>query len=194
MTLETSIFKDKTLLLGVSGSIALLGLPSYLSMFTHYFSEVKVIMTESAADLLPISTVELLCAGAYTDIHEKSKQISHVELARWADLFIVLPSTANTLGKAANGLGDNLLTTAILAYPDPILYFPNMNERMWNKKSVQRNIQRLQDDGDKVIPPVKTMAYEVASGTMRPNYTIPSKDIVMNHLHNHLKEMGTLDH
>jgi len=181
--MDLDLLKSRNLLVGVSGSISVLGLPSYLSMFSYYFKAVKVVMTPSADRLIPRETVNLLCSGAYTDEKELFKEVSHVELARWADVFIVLPATANILGQAAHGLGNNLLTTVILAYPDPILYFPNMNERMWKKKSVQRNVRMLEQDGDQVVAPVRTMAYEIASGEMRPNYTIPSKDVVMKHLY-----------
>lgn len=181
--MNLDVLKTKKLLVGVSGSISVMGLPSYLSMFSYYFKSVKVIMTQSAVRLIPRDTVNLLCEGAYTDETELSKEASHVELARWADVFIVLPATANILGQAVHGLGNNLLTTAILAYPEPILYFPNMNERMWKKKSVQRNVKLLEQDGDQVVKPVQTMSYEVASGKMRPNYTIPANDVVMKYLY-----------
>ncbi|MBN2908804.1 Mersacidin decarboxylase [Polycladomyces sp. WAk] len=137
--MDLDLLKSKNLLVGVSGSISVLGLPSYLSMFSYYFKAVKVVMTPSADRLIPRETVNLLCSGAYTDEKELFKEVSHVELARWADVFIVLPATANILGQAAHGLGNNLLTTVILAYPDPILYFPNMNERMWKKTTKRQD-------------------------------------------------------
>ncbi|SDX29265.1 phosphopantothenoylcysteine decarboxylase / phosphopantothenate--cysteine ligase [Marininema mesophilum] len=184
--MDTDQLKIKNLLVGIGGSISVLAVPSYLTLFAHFFKEVKVIMTPSAARLLPRETVNLLCAGAYTDEQEFSQEISHVELTRWADGLVILPATANTMGQAANGLGDNLLTTAILAYPEPIIYFPNMNERMWRKKSLQRNIKTLEADGDIVVEPSHQMAYEVASGKMRPNYTIPSKENVMKVIYKQL--------
>jgi phosphopantothenoylcysteine decarboxylase/phosphopantothenate--cysteine ligase len=64
----------------------------------------------------------------------------------------VLPATANTIGKAANGIADNLLTTALLAYDHPIVFAPAMNPTMWRSPAVQRNVKRLQDDGHHVLP------------------------------------------
>ncbi|MEH7475177.1 flavoprotein, partial [Priestia megaterium] len=103
---------EKKILVGVSGSIAVAGIFQYLAMLKANFSEVKVVMTKGAVQLIPAETVKLYCDEVFID--EKlsiSGTIGHVELARWADLMAVLPATGNTLSKAAHGLATDLLST-----------------------------------------------------------------------------------
>jgi phosphopantothenoylcysteine synthetase/decarboxylase len=88
-------------------------------------------------------------------------------------MFVVLPATANVIGQAANGLGANLLTTTILASPRPVVFYPNVNDVMWNKAAVQRNVETLRGDGHIVIEPEVAMAYEVDSGETRESLVIP---------------------
>ncbi|QOS97407.1 Mersacidin decarboxylase [Brevibacterium sp. JNUCC-42] len=181
--------KDKKLLVGVSGSIAVLGLPAYLGMFRATFKEVKVIMTEAATKLIAPSTILLLCDEVFIDEDlGLEKKMNHVELARWADLFVILPATANVIGQAANGVALNLLTSTILAHPNPVMLFPNMNRLMWTKKVVQRNVNQLREDNHIVVTPVEAMAYEVASGTMQPNYILPPGQTVIQEMKNTLLE------
>ena len=163
------------LLVGVSGSVAVLNLPSYLAALREGLAgEVRVIMTSQAARMLPPSTVTLICDGVFLDREPTAeKRPGHVELARWAEMFVVLPATANVIGQAANGLGSNLLTTTILASPRPVVFCPNVNEVMWNKPAVQRNVETLRADGHAVIEPEVAVAYEVDSGEMRESLVIP---------------------
>ncbi|MBG9789956.1 flavoprotein [Brevibacillus laterosporus] len=185
--MQDLFFKDKKLLVGVSGSIAVLGLPAYLGMFRATFKEVKVIMTEAATKLIAPSTILLLCDEVFIDEDlGLEKKMNHVELARWADLFIILPATANVIGQAANGVALNLLTSTILAHSNPVMFFPNMNRLMWTKKVVQRNVNQLREDSHIVVSPIEAMAYEVASGTMQPNYVLPSGQTVIQEMKNTL--------
>lgn len=78
---------------------------------------------------------------------------AHIELARWADLFLVAPATANLISKAALGMADDLLSTLMLSFDGPVFLAPAMNAEMWAKPSVQRNVQRLRDDGVKILGP-----------------------------------------
>ncbi|MFB5660290.1 flavoprotein [Alteribacillus sp. HJP-4] len=164
--------KNAHILVGITGSISVLNLPAYLGFLKYHYTDVNVIMTEAAARLLPPSTVALFC----DDVYEKtdfSVKMGHVEIAKWADIFLVLPATANKLAEAANGLALDFLSSTMLAHPHPIMFFPNMNQLMWNKASVQRNIDLLKKDGHIVISPIKKEAFEVASGTLKTNYLIP---------------------
>ncbi|GAB1528616.1 MULTISPECIES: flavoprotein [Brevibacillus] len=181
--------KEKKLLVGISGSIAVIGVSAYLSMFRALFKEVKVVMTEQAGTLIPPSTLLFYCDEIFIDEEPGlEKKMNHVELARWADLFVVLPATANVIGQAANGIAPNLLTSTILAHPKPVMFFPNMNRLMWMKKAVQRNVNQLREDGHIVVNPVEAMAYEVASGTMQPNFVLPQGPAVMQEMRNILLE------
>ncbi|MGG4442792.1 flavoprotein [Brevibacillus fortis] len=181
--------KEKNLLVGISGSIAVIGVSAYLSMFRSLFKEVKVVMTEQAETLVPPSTILFFCDEIFTDEEPGlEKKMNHVELARWADLFVVLPATTNVIGQAANGIAPNLLTSTILAHPKPVMFFPNMNRLMWTKNVVQRNVNQLREDGHIVVDPVEAMAYEVASGTMQPNFILPQGPAVMQEIKSVLLE------
>jgi phosphopantothenoylcysteine synthetase/decarboxylase len=97
----------------------------------------------------------------------------HIELARWSEMFVILPATANVIGQAANGLGANLLTTTILASPRPVIFCPNVHTTMWKKCAVQRNVEILRADGHIVIEPEVAVAYEVDSGEMSESLVVP---------------------
>ena len=163
------------LLVGVAGSVAVLNLPSYLaSLRAALAREVRVIMTSQAARMLPPSTVALICDEVFLDQEPTAeKRPGHIELARWAEMFVILPATANVIGQAANGLGSNMLTTTILVSPIPVVFCPNVHPAMWNKAVVQRNVETLRDDGHIVIEPEVAAAYEVDSGETRESLVIP---------------------
>jgi len=179
--MDFKILQEKKLLLGVSGAISAVGISSYLLYFKNYFKEIRVIMTKNAADLIPSNTVSYFCDHVYSEDSETKKH-NHVEIARWADVFCVLPATANTVGQVANGIALNLLTTSILAHPNPTIFFPSMNELMWEKKALNRNLDLLIQDGHMVIPPTTIMAYEVSSGSRKPNRVIVPPDKALNEI------------
>jgi phosphopantothenoylcysteine synthetase/decarboxylase len=155
--------------------VAVLNLPSYLATLrAELAKDVRVIMTAAAASMLPPSTVALICDVVFLDREPTvEKRPGHIELARWGEMFVVLPATANVIGQAANGLGSNLLTTTILASPKPVVFYPNVNEVMWSKAAVQRNVTTLREDGHKVIDPEVAIAYEVDSGVTRESLVVP---------------------
>ena len=161
------------LLVGVSASIAILSLPSYLAYLRATLArEVRVIMTSNAAGLLPPSTVALLCDEVFLDGISPQKRPGHMELARWCDMFLILPASADVLGQAANGLAPNLLTTTVLASPKPAVFCPNLTDEMWSKRAVQRNLRTLREDGHIVIDPELAMAYEVDAGEMQNSWIV----------------------
>lgn len=180
---EANVTTDH-LLVGVSGSIAILNLPRYLVVLKATFAhEVRVIMTPAAARLLPPTTVALLCDEVLLDEeHPREKRSGHVELANWADMFLVLPASANTLGQVANGLAQNLLTTTVLASPVPVVFCPNLNETMWSKRAVQRNLQILEEDGHVVVQPARAPAYEVGTGEIADTRVLLEPDVLIEHL------------
>jgi phosphopantothenoylcysteine synthetase/decarboxylase len=179
------------LLVGVSGSIAILNLPTYLVALRATFArEVRVVMTAAAAQLLPPSTVALLCDEVLVDEElTAQKRPGHIELANWADMFLVLPASANILGQVANGLAQNLLTTTILASPVPVVFCPNLNETMWNKEAVQRNLRTLMEDGHFVVEPEHAPAYEVGTGEVADTYVLPEPAILVRHLEDRLQQL-----
>ena len=163
------------LLVGVSGSVAVLNLPSYLATLrADLAGEVRVIMTRQAALMLPPPTIALVCDEVFLDQEPTvQRRPGHMELARWAEMFVILPATANVIGQAANGLGATLLTTTILAHSKPVVFFPNVNQDMWHKPAVQRNVETLRNDGHVVAEPRVATAYEVDSGEVRESLVMP---------------------
>jgi phosphopantothenoylcysteine synthetase/decarboxylase len=180
------------LLVGVSGSVAVLNLPSYLATLRAELArQVRVIMTRQAARMLPPSTVALLCDEVFLDQEPTTdRKPGHIELARWGEMFVILPATANVIGQAANGLGSNLLTTTILAAPVPIVFCPNVHPDMWNKAVVQRNVDTLRNDGHKVIEPLVATAYEVDSGELRESLVLPEPSLLVEQLEKIYQDLG----
>jgi phosphopantothenoylcysteine synthetase/decarboxylase len=176
--------KIERLLVGVSGSVAVLSIPSYLATLrAELAAEIRVIMTAAAASMLPPSTVALICDGVFVDEEPTpQKKPGHIELARWCDMFVVLPASANVLGQAANGMAPNLLCTTILASPRPVVFCPNVHNVMWSKSAVQRNVETLREDGHVIVEPELALAYEVDSGEMRESRVIPEPERLVERL------------
>jgi phosphopantothenoylcysteine decarboxylase/phosphopantothenate--cysteine ligase len=137
-------------LVGIGGGIAAYKVCEVISSLFKAGIEVKVILTEGAQQFITSLTVATLSRHqAYTDrdfwqpIHHRPL---HIELGEWADLFLIAPLTANTLGKLAQGLADNLLTNTVLASTCPVLLAPAMNTEMWSQIAVRRNWQLLSQD------------------------------------------------
>lgn len=168
-------------LIGMSGSLSLLAMPAYLVELRAHFSHLKVIMTHSATQFIPIETLSVFTHGIYTsEFPLSSDQMGHVSLARWADIFIVMPATAHLLSEVAQGSAGSLLTATILAYEKNVIFFPNMNSAMWNNPAVQRNIQTLKQDQHQVIPPLERPAFEYASKEIKVNHTLPSIESILS--------------
>jgi phosphopantothenoylcysteine decarboxylase / phosphopantothenate---cysteine ligase len=137
-------------LIGIGGGIAAYKVCEIISSLFKTGIEVKVILTAGAEQFItPLTVATLSRHPAYTDrefwqpIHQRPL---HIELGEWADLLVIAPLTANTLGKLANGLADNLLTNTVLASTCPMLLAPAMNTEMWEQAAVQRNWQLLHQD------------------------------------------------
>ncbi|WP_019391763.1 bifunctional phosphopantothenoylcysteine decarboxylase/phosphopantothenate--cysteine ligase CoaBC [Priestia filamentosa] len=148
--------EGKRIVLGVSGGIAAYKAAALTSKLIQSGAEVRVIMTESATKFITPLTFQALSRNhVYTDtfLEEDPTVISHIDVADWADLIIVAPATANTIGKLANGLGDDMLTTTLLATTAPVWIAPAMNVHMYDNKAVQRNIMTLYNDGYRFIEP-----------------------------------------
>ena len=139
--------KNKNILVSVGGGIAAYKVCIVISQLFQRGANVKVILTNSAQQFITPLTVSTLSRHrAYTDEDfwqsSHSKPL-HINLGEWADLLVIAPLTANTLGKLVYGLADNLLTNTVLASNCPILVAPAMNTQMWLQDSVQENYQKL---------------------------------------------------
>ena len=148
--------KGKTVLLGITGGIAAYKAADYSKKIRALGARVIPVMTGHATEFVsPITFAALTGEKVYTDLFcvDGAETIPHIELARSADLFLVLPATANILGKAANGLADDFLSTLLLAFSGPVLFSPSMNPAMYAHPATQANIERLKELGYKVIEP-----------------------------------------
>lgn len=148
----------KNILLGVSGGIAVYKAVVLVSKLTQAGFNVKVIMTESAMKFVtPLSFQVMSKNDVYTDTFDEkdSNVIAHIDLADWADLVIVAPATANVIGKLANGIADDMLTTTLLATTSPVWIAPAMNVHMYGHPAVQRNMMQIVEDGCRIIEPAE---------------------------------------
>ncbi|MBS2968930.1 bifunctional phosphopantothenoylcysteine decarboxylase/phosphopantothenate--cysteine ligase CoaBC [Metabacillus sp. KIGAM252] len=146
----------KKILLGVSGGIAVYKAAALTSKLTQAGYDVKVIMTASACEFVsPLTFQALSRHDVFTDTFDEkdSKVIAHIDLADWADLIVIAPATANVIGKLANGLADDMLTTTMLAATAPVWIAPAMNVHMYDHPAVKRNIQTLFEYGYRFIEP-----------------------------------------
>jgi phosphopantothenoylcysteine decarboxylase len=168
------------LLLGVSGSVASLALPTHLHTYRSAgISQIVVVMTPTAEQFLPAATLRLVADAVYTeDDHGRG----HVALARWPDSVLVLPATAHLIGCLAHGLAPNLLSTTLLASARRAVIAPAMNPVMWQQHPVQRNIAQLRADGHLVLTPQPGPAYEVASRTVTQALALPGPEQVLTAL------------
>jgi len=156
-----------SLTLIISGGIAAVRCYELIRALRHQGAELDVVLTDSAQDFVTATAVEgLLGKPAY--IHSKtmhsktmhSKSMAHLELVRNADAVVVAPATASILGKAANGIGDDLASTILLAGSNqtPLLFAPSMNERMWRNDAVAQNIMKLEARSNVfILPPTEGM-------------------------------------
>ncbi|MBE9100976.1 bifunctional phosphopantothenoylcysteine decarboxylase/phosphopantothenate--cysteine ligase CoaBC [Vacuolonema iberomarrocanum] len=144
------MLKNKRILIGVGGGIAAYKVCEVVSTLAKAGAEVRVMLTEGAQRFItPLTLATLARHPAYTDAdfwQPNHHRPLHIDLGEWAEVMAIAPLTANTLGKLAHGLADNLLTNTVLASTCPILLAPAMNTDMWLQQSVQRNwAQVLQD-------------------------------------------------
>ena len=143
-------------LLGVAGGIAAYKAVEVLRELTRRGAEVRVAMTRGACEFVaPLTFATLSRHEVFTEVwgSGNSPAVDHVELAAWADLLLVAPATAHTLGKFANGLADDFLSTAFLAHRGPVLLAPAMESAMWENPAVQSNLERLKARGARTIGP-----------------------------------------
>jgi phosphopantothenoylcysteine decarboxylase / phosphopantothenate---cysteine ligase len=141
-------FVGQRILVGIGGGVAAYKICEVISTLVKSGVEVRAILTNSAQQFITSLTVATLCRHrVYTDadfwapVHDRPL---HIQLGEWADVFLIAPLTANTLGKLALGLADNVLTNTVLASTCPILVAPAMNTTMWQQPTVQDNWHRLQ--------------------------------------------------
>ncbi|MCX0369280.1 bifunctional phosphopantothenoylcysteine decarboxylase/phosphopantothenate--cysteine ligase CoaBC [Clostridium perfringens] len=149
--------KDKKcVVVGVSGGVAVYKALDVISRLRKKDVEVHVIMTKSATEFVtPLSFQSLSQNMVITDMFAEPKawEIQHISLAKKADLMLIVPATANIIGKVANGIADDMLSTTIMATKAPVVFCPAMNTNMYENPIVQRNISLLKELGYEFIEP-----------------------------------------
>ncbi len=152
------MLKGKNILLGVSGGIAAYKMANVASMLVKLGADVHVVMTENATKIITKEPFEVLTKNkVYTDVFApgtpETNYVPHIALGEAADAILIAPATANIIGKLANGIADDMLSTAVLPASCPIIVAPSMNVHMYENKIVQANIEKLRSFGFIIVEP-----------------------------------------
>ena len=172
------MLQGKTVVLGVTGSIAAYKIASLASKLVKLHANVHVLMTQNATNFITPITFETLTGNkCLIDTFDRNFQfdVAHVSLAKKADVMLIAPASANVIGKIANGIADDMLTTTVMASTAPVLISPAMNTHMYENPIVQDNLQKLERFGYKIIAPAVGMlaCHDVGAGKMpEPEYLL----------------------
>lgn len=175
------MLRGKTVVLGVTGSIAAYKMANVASMLIKKHCDVHVIMTKNATNFInPITFETLTNHKCLVDTFDRNFQfhVAHVSLAQQADCMLIAPASANVIGKVANGIADDMLTTTIMACEAPKLIAPAMNTRMFNNPIVQDNLRKLERFGYEVIQPA---AGRLACGDTGAG-KLPSEEVMIDYI------------
>jgi len=150
------MLKGKKVVLGVTGGIAAYKAAEFIRLLVKLEVDVHVVMTENAQKFITPHTFQTLSGNpVVTDPFAllEDAEIGHIALADLAELVVILPATANIIGKIANGIADDFLSTMVMATKAPVLFVPSMNVNMWENKALQKNIQTLLGRGYHLLEP-----------------------------------------
>lgn len=150
------MLKDKTILVGVTGSIAAYKAATLVSMLVKTGTEVRVLMTKNATNIINPITFETLSGHkCFIDTFDRNFEfkVNHISLAQKADIFLIAPATANTIAKVANGMADDMLTSVFLAAKCPKVICPAMNTAMYENPITQDNLEKCKKFGFKILEP-----------------------------------------
>lgn len=180
--------KNKKITIGICGGIAAYKVASLVSLLKKQENvDVKIIMTKHATNFITPLTLETLSKNKVViDMFEEENYdyVGHIEYGQNTDLLVIVPATANILGKTANGIADDMLSSTIIASTKPILFVPAMNEHMYLNKIVQNNIQKLKDYGYMFLEPDSGLLACGVNGTGK----LPSTKSIFNKIEEILKE------
>ena len=181
------MLKGKTVVIGVSGGIAVYKVCDVVSRLKKLNADVHVIMTKSACEFVGPLTFQTLSQNyVVSDMFgdPKTWDVEHIALAKKADLFLVAPATANVIGKIANGICDDMLTTTIAATKAKVLIAPAMNTNMYENPLVQKNISTLKQYGYKFIEPEsgRLACGDIGSGKLAsPEVIVENVEALLNY-------------
>ena len=172
------IFSNKNILLCVTGGIAAYKSPEIIRLFKKDGADVKVVMTESAKEFITPLTLQAVSGNEIHDSLldiEAERAMGHIELAKWADLILIAPCTAETLSKLTHGRADDLMGAVILASNASVYIAPAMNMNMWSNKGTQENFESLSSRGYSFIGPADG---EQACGDIGPGRMVEPYEII----------------
>ena len=175
------MLKGKTVVLGVTGSIAAYKMANVASMLVKLHADVHVIITENACQFITPVTFETLTGNkCMVDTFDRNFQfhVAHISIAKKADVLLVAPASANVIGKLANGIADDMLTTTAMACTCQKIVAPAMNTNMYHNPILQDNLKKLEGYGFTVIAPEKGLlaCRDIGDGKM------PSEDVLVGHI------------
>ena len=175
------MLSGKTILLGVTGGIAAYKMPNVVRMLKKLHCNVHVLMTENAINFITPTTFESLTGNkCLIDTFDRNFEFSveHVALAKRADLVLIAPATANVIGKIANGIADDMLTTTVMACTCRILVAPAMNHNMYHNAIVRDNVDKLMRYGYEIIKPAHGM---LANGDLGDG-RLPDEEVLLEYV------------
>ena len=180
------MFKNKNILIGVTGGISAYKVCDIVSALKHKGANVNVIMSKNATKFITALTLETLSKNkVYVEMFdgEYEEEVRHISLARNADIVLVAPCSANVIGKLANGIADDMLTTTLIATKAQVVIAPAMNDNMYSNLIVQDNIEKLKWFGYKFIEP--------DTGNLACGYVgrgkLAKKEVILNYLESVLR-------
>ncbi|HEX2964609.1 MAG TPA: bifunctional phosphopantothenoylcysteine decarboxylase/phosphopantothenate--cysteine ligase CoaBC [Syntrophorhabdaceae bacterium] len=162
---QYTMLKNKEIIVGVTGGIAVYKTVELIRSLTKRGANVHVVMTKNAMEFVTPLTFQTVSGN--TVIHEmfelwSGSKIGHIALSDIADLLVITPATANIIGKVANGIADDFLSTMVMATTVPVFFVPSMNTKMWGSPMVQRNVEKLKNAGYELMEPASG---DLACGT-----------------------------
>jgi phosphopantothenoylcysteine decarboxylase/phosphopantothenate--cysteine ligase len=156
------MFKDKNIVIGMTGGIACYKICELIRVLKREGANVNVIMTLNSTKFITPLTIETLSNNKVViDSFERNDkyEVEHISLAKKGNVFLIAPATANIIGKVANGIADDMLSTTIMATKSKVVFAPAMNDAMYENKIVQENIKKLKKYGyDFVDPDIGSLA------------------------------------
>ncbi|MBI4583811.1 MAG: phosphopantothenoylcysteine decarboxylase [Planctomycetes bacterium] len=144
------------ILLGVSAGVAAYKVIELASALTQRGDQVVTLLTPRAREFVtPLTFKAVTREKVFTEIFEDtpSSSTEHISLAQWGEVLVIAPATADLIGRIAAGLGDDIVTTTLLAFDQPVVLAPSMNDRMWANPLVRRNLRQLEELGYLVVEP-----------------------------------------
>ena len=175
------MLKGKTIVLGVTGSIAAYKMANVASMLVKRGCEVHVVMTKNATNFInPIAFESLTNTKCLVETFDRNFQfhVAHVSLTDKADAMLIAPASANIIGKIANGIADDMLSTTVMACNKPVIISPAMNTKMYNNPILQDNLDKLRRFGYEIVEPANG---HLACGTSGAG-KMPSEEVLVAHL------------